>query len=392
VTARVAARPARILAPVLFIVLVYARGGDFGGPAWPALALILCGLLPLMPSPPARARSALAGTVMGLASLFQLEMAVGAVLGVCAHLVREQAKGRQASRFALAFLAPPALAFTFFSIAAGPVTVLEWGLIRPWRQRLAELRVDAGHPWGVPLASWIVLIAGGAACAALALRRGRTGGETGLRLCAWAGLGVLLAPTVAHIDAYTLAIQSSVLLPVLAAALVGGGRPRATPAWTARAAAAAVLAVGILHGAAFVAGWRQHNPVPVAQRFRAGTAWIGAPARDLEWIERNTAPGERIFAFPAAGMFYFLTGTRNATSFPAMVEGRWSEEEQRQALREIDAARPAIGVWLDAERFPVAPGAASLDTLYQGILRRYQAEAALPGGTLLLRRRPAAGP
>ena len=138
--------------------------------------------------------------------------------------------------------------------------------------------------------------------------------------------------------------------------------------------------------------WRQLVQVQVPQRFRAGTAWIGAPARDIEWIEREAAPGDPIFAFPAAGMFYFLTGTRNATSFPAMVEGRFSVEDQRRALAEIDAARPAIGVWLGAERFPVPPGTPSLDTLYEGLFRRYEPEAVLPNGTVLLRRRRDPGP
>ena len=392
VTARVAGRAARILAPVLCVVLVYARGRDFGGPAWPALALILAGLLSLLKGPASLVRACVAGVAVGLASLFQVEMGVGAALGVAAHLIRqERGKERVSVAFGLACLALPALAFTLFSIAASPATVLEWWLIRPWRQRLAEFQMDAGHAWGVPLASWIVLAAGGAACAALALRRGRAEEEDGLRLCAWTGLGVLLAPAVAHVDAYTLAVQSTVLLPVLAAALAPAERPRATPAWAARAAAAAVLALGLAHGAVLLAGW-PHDPVRVAQRFRAGTAWLGAPARDLEWIERNAAPGEPIFAFPAAGMFYFLTGTRNATSFPAMVEGRWSDEEQRRALGEIEAARPAIGVWLGAQRIRPPAGAASLDPLYEGILRLYQVEGTLPEGTLLLRRRSGAGP
>ena len=121
----------------------------------------------------------------------------------------------------------------------------------------------------------------------------------------------------------------------------------------------------------------------------AGPAWIGAPALELEWIERRAAEGERLFVFPAGGMFFFLTHTRNATSFPAMVEGRFGAEAQRRALEEIDAARPRFGVWLAAERYKVPAGSPTLDPLYQGILARYDSEAVLANGTILLRRKDA---
>jgi hypothetical protein len=150
--------------------------------------------------------------------------------------------------------------------------------------------------------------------------------------------------------------------------------------------------VGFAHGAIGLVVLRQVVQARVRQRFRAGTAWIGAPARDLEWIEANTAPGDPVLVFPAGGMFYFLTATRNATSYPAMVEGRFSVEDQRRALAEIERSRPAIGVWLAAERFPVGPGVPALDTLYEGILRSYEPERALADGTVLLRRRRGPGP
>ena len=86
-------------------------------------------------------------------------------------------------------------------------------------------------------------------------------------------------------------------------------------------------------------------------------------------------------------MFFFLTHTRNATSFPSMVEGRFGPEDQRRVLLEIDAARPRFGVWLSAQRFAVPPGSPTLDTLYEGILDRYDTEEVLPNGTLLLRRK-----
>jgi hypothetical protein len=392
VTARVAGRTARLVAPVLFVVLVYAPGRDFGGPEWPALLLVLMGLLPLTAGPTSSARAGLAGLAIGLASLFQLEMGVGATLGVVAHLTGEKhGRGQHALVFGLAFLAPPALVIGAFAAAAGAESVVSAWLLTPWRQRIAELRVDVGYAWGVRLASWAALVVGGVASAVGVLRPGRPPAEAGTRLAARAGLGVLLAPAVAHVDAYTLTVQSTILLVCLAAALEAVGRSRAPVLWVGRATAA-VLAIGVLHGAAGLVVLRQMVQVQVRQQFRAGAAWINAPAKDLEWIERNTTPGGRVFVFPAGGMFYFLTHTRNATSFPSMVEGRVTVEDQRRALAEIDRARPGVGVWVDAERFPVLPGVPTLDTLYEGILRRYDSEAVLENRTRLLTRRRERGP
>jgi hypothetical protein len=383
-TARVAGRAARLVAPALFVVLVYAPGRDFGGPQWPAMGIVMMGLLPIMGGPASLTRAGLAGLAMGLASLFQLEMGIGAALGVAAHLLRdERGRGRACVVFGLACLVPPALVM----IHSGPSAVIAAWLVEAWRQRIGELRIDLGQGWGARQVAGTAMVLGGAASAALFLRPGRPASESGARLVSRAGLGVLLAPAVAHTDAQTLTLQATVLLASLAAGLEAMAvSPRAGHRWVARTAAA-VLGIGLLHGAFGLLVWRQMAQNQIRQPFRAGRAWIEAPALELEWIERRAAEGERLFAFPAAGMFFFLTHTRNATSFPSMVEGRFGPEAQRQALREIDAARPTYGVWLTAERFAVPAGTPALDTLYQGILERYDSEEVLANGTLLLRRK-----
>jgi len=385
-TSRVAGRAARLAVPALFVVLIYGTGASFGGPEWPALILIVLGLLAVMRGPASLARACVAGLAMGLASLFQFEMGVGAALGVAAHLIREErGRGRACVIFGLAFLAPPALVM----IAAGPSRVFSAWLVESWRQRAVEFRIDLGQSWGARLMAWAAVVLGGAASAVAFLRPGRPPAESGARLVARAGLGVLLAPAVAHVDAQTLTLQATVLLVPLAAALEAlAASPRPAHRWVARAAAT-VLGVGLLHGAFGLVVWRQLTQTQVRQQFRAGPAWIGAPALELEWIERRAAEGERLFVFPAGGMFFFLTHTRNATSFPAMVEGRFGAEAQRRALEEIDAARPRFGVWLAAERYKVPAGSPTLDPLYEGILARYDSEAVLANGTILLRRKDA---
>src|SRR6185436_20652654 len=142
----------------------------------------------------------------------------------------------------LAFLAPPALGM----IAAGPSRVFSAWLVESWRRRAGEFQLDLGQAWGVRLVAWTAVVLGGAASAVAFLRPGRPPAENGVRLVARAGLGVLLAPAVAHVDAQTLTIQATILLVPLAAALevlVRSARP--APRWLARAAAT-VLGVGLL--------------------------------------------------------------------------------------------------------------------------------------------------
>jgi len=113
----------------------------------------------------------------------------------------------------------------------------------------------------------------------------------------------------------------------VAIALARAGRPRPTPAWAARGAAAAVLAVGLAHGAVGLVVLRQLGQAQVRQRFRAGTVWIGAPAQDLEWIEANTSPGDPILVFPAAA--FALDAFRERL---AGLDARGSSERIARAL------------------------------------------------------------
>ena len=386
-TARVAGRAARLAAPALFVVLVYAPGWDFGAPQWPAMGLVVAALLVLLGGPSSFARASVTGLAMGLASLFQFEIGVGAMVGVAAHLVREKrGRGSELLAFGLAAIALPALV-----LALAPSPMFSAWIVEGWRQRMAELRIDFGQAWGARQAAGTAMVLGGAASAVGYLWPRRPPSESGARLVARAGLGVLLAPVVGHMDAHTMAVQATVLLATLAAGLERLAlSPRPSHRWLARAAVA-VLAIGLVHGAFGLMVWRQMAQNQVLQPFRAGGAWIEAPAQELEWIEQRAAEGEGLFAFPAGGMFFFLTHTRNVTSFPAMVEGRFGPEAQRRALREINAAAPRFGLWLAAERYPVPARSPTLDTLYGGILDRYETEKVLANGTLLLRRK-AGGP
>ena len=106
---------------------------------------------------------------------------------------------------------------------------------------------------------------------------------------------------------------------------------------------------------------------------------------ELAWVEAHTAPGDPTFLMPAKGGHYFVSRTRNVTSFPYLIEGQNTVEQGRRALAEIEAARPRVGVW-DQRPWPrSAPGTdGPLAFLYEGLLRSYDAEA-LPNGAVLMR-------
>jgi hypothetical protein len=377
----------RLLPPLLFAVLVYPPY-DLGSHRWPALALGTAGLLALSRRDPAARDGLAAGAAFGLATLFTLETGTAIALGGCLHLLRERLPRRILAATAGAWLACVALVMGGFAAAAGSLAPL-----RGWF--LASLapgqEVVLSWPSGPRPAAYLAMAAGGLA-AGIAVLRGRIPSPTEVegrvaRLVALAGTGLLVAALARGIEPFALGAGSSLLAVCLAHALKRAPAPSgAALAWSRRALLA-VLALGLVHGSIGFVIWRQLLQRQNLQRFRSGTAWNAVRAPEFDWIESRTAVGDPIFVFPAGGMYYFLTRTRNPTSFPFMVEGRATEEQQRKALAEIEAARPAIGVWLGAERFRVPAGEPTLDTLYRGILERYEPERTLGGGTILLRRR-----
>ena len=150
-------------------------------------------------------------------------------------------------------------------------------------------------------------------------------------------------------------------------------------------AVAVVAAAGLLHGSVGLVVWRQLFEPMTREDHRAGAVWTPSPMPELSWIEAHTAPGEGTFLMPAKGGHYFLSRTRNVTSFPYMIEGQNTVEQGRRALAEIESARPRVGVW-DQRPWPrSAPGPdGPLAFVYEGLLRSYDAET-LPNGAILMR-------
>ena len=386
---RVVASRWRLLPPLLFVVIVFPPY-DLGSHRWPALALGTAGLLALSRREPGMRHGLAAGVAFGLATLFTIETGTAIALGSGLHLLRERPRSRGLLAATTgAWLASVALVMGGFAVAAGSLAPQRaWALawLPPGDEVVALTWLRGPRP-----AAYLAMAAGGL-LAGVAVLRGRMISPTEAegrvaRLVARAGTGLLIAALPRGTDPFALGTASCLLTVCLAHALERPPSPSSAALVWSRRALLAVLAVGLLHGSIGFVIWRQHLQQQNRQRFRAGTAWNAVRAPEFEWIESRTAPGDPVFVFPAGGMYSFLTRTRNPTSFPFMVEGRATIAQQRQALAEIDAARPAVGVWLGAERFAVPAGRPTLDTLYRGLLESYEPERTLAGGTVLLRRR-----
>ena len=391
--ARVCGSRWRLLPPAAFAVLVYAPY-VLGDHKWPALACALAGLAVLSRAPRTAAATFAGGCLVGGSAVFTQDLGAGVTAGVVAYFALRRASGRHLAALVLGGATPLALAFAYFSWKAGASTVVYDWLLYPL-QRYPELNlsyldlVPSLRTLPRELAQ-VVLAAGGVAAAAaslIELRRTRPAPPDAdvAGLVSAAGLGMVAAMGHRGLYPMGLAVQTCLLLPVLARGIErafshGSPMSRVLPR-----AAAVVLAAGLLHGSVGLAVWRQFFDPMTLERHRAGAVWAPAPMPELAWIEAHTAPGDPTFLMPAKGGHYFLSRTRNVTPFPYMIEGQNTVEQGRRALAEIEAARPRVGVW-DQRPWPRStPGPnGPLAFLYEGLLRSYDAET-LPNGAILMR-------
>ena len=383
----------RLLPPAAFVVLVYAPN-VLGDHKWPALLCALAGLLVLSRSPWTAATSLAGGFLVGGSALFTQDLGAGVSAGVVVYLALRRLDRRSLLALVLGCVAPVGLAFLYFSWKAGARTVVyDW--LRYPLQRYPELNqsyldiLPSLRTLPRELAQVTLGIGGVMTAVACLLESWRTRSATPevdvAGLVSAAGLGMVAA--MGHRGVYPMgvAVQACLLLPVLARWLE---RACAHGRGTARMlaiAVAVVAAAGLLHGSVGLVVWRQLFEPMIREEHRAGAVWTPSPMPELSWIEANTAPGDPTFLMPAKGGHYFLSRTRNVTSFPYLIEGQNTVEQGRRALAEIEAARPRVGVW-DQRPWPrSAPGTdGPLAFLYEGLLRSYDAET-LPNGAILMR-------
>jgi hypothetical protein len=80
---------------------------------------------------------------------------------------------------------------------------------------------------------------------------------------------------------------------------------------------------------------------------RAGRAAIFGPGSDrvTQFLDSHTQPGEEIFVYPYAPLFYFLTGTANPTPFTGLLYNFSLPEHFQQVEDTLDRRRVRYVVW-----------------------------------------------
>lgn len=340
-TLRGSSRGAAFVAAFLFVTLVYVNYSR-GNHKWLALIFILSGAELLA----REARTAwsvfAAGMLFGAAVLCTQDLAGGAALGAFLAVALEAARRRAPVR-ELALLAgggvlAAALGLSYFVAQAGLGTVWYDTVVFPltrYREVNSfslQLAFYAGLTRLPRTVGHLLMIAG---CLVLAFRALRSGQRWALVVAA-TGLGMALpAIPTRGLEPPLFALQCAPLIPLFAGWLT-------RPARLQRVVAFFVIVAGIVSAGA---AWR--TPL-VKQECRAGTVFVRAPMAGVEWIERNVPRGGAAFAFPLQGGTYFLSDTRNVTSFGFLEDAHFTTPEQmRQVIGELRARRPAAGVWSD---------------------------------------------
>jgi hypothetical protein len=209
-----------------------------------------------------------------------------------------------------------------------------------------------------------------------------------LVIAALTGAGLLVVGGLAHpVEPMQISVRVIVLTIVafcwIERAIAARGLAR--PARSVLAALGIVLAT---YAVARVVK-RQAGGHLIREAHRAGTVWVARAMDDVTWLEANTAEGEPVFAFPDKGGLYFLSRTRNVTSYPVLLDqGFHTESQVTEAIRQIAASCATVGIW---DRTRLASGVHhqdwfTLKPLYQAILRDYAIVAELPNGAYGLRR------
>jgi hypothetical protein len=392
--ARVCGRGFCLLPPAAFVVLVYAPY-VLGDHKWPALVCAFAGLLVLTSTRPTLATTVVGGILLGGSAVFTQDLGAGVAAGAFAYFTLRRPRTRPLVPLVLACAVPVGLAFAYFACKAGArIVVYDWLLYplqrypelnRSYFDLMPSLRTLPRELAQVVLGAFAVI-----AAIAVLLESRRAGSDTTDRdaagLVSASGLGMVVAMGHRGLYPMGIAVQTCLLLPVLARVLERSREGRRT----SRALGAAVLlvaAAGLVHGSLGLIVWRQLFQPMTLEHHRAGAIWTPAPMPELSWVESHTMAGEGTFLMPAKGGHYFLSRTRNVTSFPYFIEGQNTVEQGRRALAEIEAARPKVGVW-DQRPWPrTAPGTEGpLAFLYEGLLRSYDAQT-LPSGVVLLRRK-----
>jgi hypothetical protein len=394
----------RLLAPALFATTLGASDqiGDHKA------LTTLFGLTAVLLATPARSAKRLfaVGACAGAAILCTTDIGMGMAAGLFCGLARDRVDRRGLAAFALGCSIPVGGVMGWFCLKAGLGTVLYDTILFPIthyrRANPFVVFLDLGALRVAPRTlTRLALGLGCLASAFMVIRRppgAPIGGDArresvaaALRLGGFAGLGFAVAELQRSIYPLRLAAASALLIVPLVATLEDLSRG-AGLARRASRALCCLLVLGSCWSSLGLVYRRQWERTYAPEAHRAGTVLPLVPLPQVTWIEENTRPGDVVFAFPSLGGSYFLSQTRNATSFSRLELGGLNPPEHvARALSQIQEHRPAVGILQEIKTLPSFQTGFSLDLLYTGIRRSYKCEAQTDNGVFLLRRRDATG-
>jgi hypothetical protein len=388
--------PWRLVPTAIFLGLTYPVYSPLNH-KWPTILFCTAGMLVLLRAR-SRLRCATSGILLACATLSTQDFGVGATVGMCAALwlLRRREPGADPLWFVLAYGATMAATLAVFGAAAG--------FDKVWYDLFAFLFEQYGtsHMFAVGfggeenLPIWLApfgvgMLGLGYALVGVARRFWRSD-DPALVITALSGAGLLLIGGLAHPiepkQVGTRAVPLSILgvyvlelivkrriaqpLPLLGVIVFGG--------------------VVVWHAVSQPIGAQFASPRHLEEH-RAGKIWAIRAQDELAWLEANTVQGQPVFLFPDKAGFYFLSRTRNATSYPILLDMAFNPESQvADAIRQIGANCPMVGVWHRTRLASYAgpPEWFTLKPLWEAIERDYDATAEFPNGATALRRKPGA--
>jgi len=398
ISASVLARPWCFAPPAIFVGLTYPSYSQ-ANHKWPAIIFCLVAILAVVRTQ-TRLRCAFSGFALGCAMLSTQDYGVGATFGMvlALWLLRE----RSASSGALICMITSALtvasAMTALAIVAGFGNVWHDVVGFPLeRYGLSQAFAFAflGEQY-FPL--WLTAYGlGGLALLYTAIgivRRFWREDPPSLVIIALTGAGLLVIGNTPHQIEPTLFATGSVPLSIVGVYLL----QRATQLRYAQPwLPIALLGLGIIIAIHAISdpmprGYGQ----PSLDRFtqsvhRAGKIWAASSQDDLTWVEANASEGELVFLFPDKGGLYFLSRTRNATSYAMMFDmGLYSDRQIADAIRQLTWKCPSVGIWDQgrlASFVEKRPEWFTLKPLWLALSRDYDIAQNLPNHAYALRRK-----
>jgi hypothetical protein len=388
----------RLVPPAVFVGIIYAIYSP-GNHKWPTVLLCSLGILAVLHER-TRLRCAISGIMIGCATWSTQDYGVGAAFGMAISLWLLRGRERGADPWAFVF----AYATTVLSVFVG--LGLAAGFKAVWYDLFLFLfeQYGASHVLGFyfggteNLPIWLSSLGLGIVGFLYALvgiaRRFWREDDPSVVVLSLTGAGLLFVGGIAHpIETFYIAVRAAPLTIVGVYCLQRLVERRVLHPLPL----ISVIAVGVIviwRAISVPVGATYANPRHLEEH-RAGKIWATRLQEEVAWLGANTVEGQPVFLFPDKGGAYFLTHTRNATSFPMMLDiGFNSEAQIREAIRELDANCPQLGIWHPNRLFSVTaarPDWFTLKPLWQHIERAYDIVEQFPNGSIGLRRKAGTG-